>query len=256
MTAVLWHIPVSHFNEKVRWALDYKGVPTERRAPPPGAHMAVALWLTRGRGKTFPVLQVDGRTISDSTAIIAALEELYPEPALYPGDPAERSRALGLEDFFDEELGSHSRLLAFHELRKSDESLQQFTAGILPERLASNPRVLGAAARGGALFTQARYRVGSDAAADEARAKIAAAFDRLEAELAKGSGDYLVGDRFSVADLTAAALFVPVVGPEQGPELPDAPEPYERFRASLRERPGFRWVEEMFARHRVDAVRP
>ena len=27
-TPVLWHIPFSHYSEKVRWALDYKGIAT------------------------------------------------------------------------------------------------------------------------------------------------------------------------------------------------------------------------------------
>jgi hypothetical protein len=39
----LWHIEISHFNEKVRWALAHKGIEHARRAPTPGAHMAVAL---------------------------------------------------------------------------------------------------------------------------------------------------------------------------------------------------------------------
>ena len=66
---VLWHIPVSHYNEKVRWALDYKDVEHERRAPPPPSHMAVSLWLTRGASYTFPVLQLDGHAYGDSTKI-------------------------------------------------------------------------------------------------------------------------------------------------------------------------------------------
>lgn len=69
----------------------------ERRAPMPGYHIGVALLLTRGRHYTFPVLELDGRRIGDSTAIIAALEERYPQPPLYPSDPAERERALELE---------------------------------------------------------------------------------------------------------------------------------------------------------------
>ena len=115
---ILWHIPVSHYSEKARWALAHKRVDHERRAPMPGAHMAIALWLTRGQEKTFPVLQLDGRNIGDSTAIIAALEARWPEEPFYPEDPAERRRALDLEDFFDEEVGPHVRLLGFHELRK------------------------------------------------------------------------------------------------------------------------------------------
>jgi glutathione S-transferase len=45
----LWQIEVSHFSEKARWALDYKGVEHKRSSPLPGAHIAVALWLTRHR---------------------------------------------------------------------------------------------------------------------------------------------------------------------------------------------------------------
>ena len=36
---VLWHIPISHYSEKARWALACKGVEHERRAPLPGAHI-------------------------------------------------------------------------------------------------------------------------------------------------------------------------------------------------------------------------
>src|SRR3712207_2040077 len=102
---VLWHIQIPHYSETARWALAYKGVVHRRHAPPPGAHMAIALWLTRAHQPTFPVLDLDGRRIGDSTAIVAALEERFPEPPLYPSDPEERRRALDLEDYFDEELG-------------------------------------------------------------------------------------------------------------------------------------------------------
>src|SRR6202023_1421161 len=60
---ILWHIEISHYNEKARWALDLKGVGHERRALVPGYHMAVALALTRGRCYTTPILELDGRRI-------------------------------------------------------------------------------------------------------------------------------------------------------------------------------------------------
>ena len=67
------------------------------------------------------MLQIDGRGIGDSTEIIAELEARFPEPPLYPADAEQRRRALELEDFFDEELGPHMRLLAFHELGRDPE---------------------------------------------------------------------------------------------------------------------------------------
>ena len=75
-----------------------------------------------------------------------------------------------------------------------------------------------------------------------------AALDRLDSEL--DGNEYLVGDRFTVADLTAAALFYPLVPPPEGPGSRRPPESFESFREPLRDRPGYRYVEEMFRRHR------
>lgn len=250
MSAVLWHIPISHYNEKARWALDWKGIEHTKRAPTPGAHMAVALWLTRGRHGTFPVLQIDGRTIGDSSAIIAALDEIQPEPRLIPVEPGERARALELEEFFDEELAPHLRLFAFHELRRDPAALARFTRTILPGRLGDSEAVLAGASRFSGLFAQARYRVADEDAAAEARVKIVAALDRLDAELEASGGEHLVGGRFSSADLTAASLFMPLVQPPLGANHLDLPEPVERFREPLRERPGYRWVERTYERFR------
>src|SRR5918992_6145350 len=111
---VLWHLKVSHYNEKARWSLDYKGVPHIRRAVLPGAHRKIARELWGGR--TFPVLVFDGEAIGDSTDIIAALERRHPDPPLYPSDPAARRRALELEDFFDEELGPYVRPLVTNQM--------------------------------------------------------------------------------------------------------------------------------------------
>lgn len=246
----LWQIDVSHYSEKARWALSWKGIEHRRRSPVPGAHMAVALWLTRGAQYTLPVLSIDGQRVGDSTAIVASLEERFPDPPLYPSDVADRQRALELEEFFDEELGPDIRLLAWHELgndRKRFAALMERTA---PGPLAKLGRPAAAYARA---YTGLRFRVRSPQAAERARAKILAALDRLEAEL--GDGEYLVGERFSVADLTAASLFYPLVLPEGGPIPPDQPsaEGFERFREPLKERPGFRWVAETYRRHRRPA---
>jgi len=247
---VLWHIPISHYSEKVRWALEWKGVEHERRAPPPPANMAISLWRTRGAHKTFPLLRLDGRDIADSTAIIAALEERFPNPALYPEDGEERRRALELEEFFDEELGPHIRLLAWHELRRDPERMTEVAVEMMP----GSVRGLGAVRAGtrafASTFVQLRYGVANQGAAEAARGKVLAALDRLERELEASGGEHLAGESFSVADLTAAALFYPLVAPPEGPRLPDPPARYAEFREPLRERPGYRWVERTYARFR------
>src|SRR5207247_1271579 len=97
-----------------------------------GAHMAIALSLTRGRSYTFPVLELDRRAIGDSTAIIAALEQRHPQPPLYPAEPSERRRALELEEWFDEELGPYIRRFAFHELRRDPDRFSSVAAATAP----------------------------------------------------------------------------------------------------------------------------
>jgi glutathione S-transferase len=244
---VLYHIEISHYNEKARWALDYKGVPHIRKAPPPMMHMAWAFVLTRGK-TTFPVLRLDGEAIGDSTRIIEALERRYPEPPLYPGDPAARSRALELEDFFDEELGPYIRRYLFHE------ALEHLPpADFIDGALGSSPRAVKTAMKAtapiGKRMLRLRYGI-NEKDAQAARKKTEEAIDRVETEL-QPSG-YLAGDGFSVADLTAAALLFPLVRPLEAPHMvPEPlPETFMRFREEQSQRTGFKWVEDMYRRHR------
>src|SRR5213083_2510801 len=95
-TPVLWHLEVSHYNEKARWALDYKRVRHVRRAVTPALQELRARRLRAGR--TVPILQLNGHAIGDSTRIIEEIERRWPEPPLYPSDPEERRRALELEE--------------------------------------------------------------------------------------------------------------------------------------------------------------
>lgn len=246
---VLWQIEISHYSEKARWALDYKNVDHVRRTPMPGTHIPIALVLTRGAQPTFPVMQIEGRTIGDSTEIIAALEARYPEPPLYPIDAEERARAIELEEWFDENLGPHTRLLPFYELIQEPDLFAEVAAAAVPGPLGKAKPVVGAYARA---YTSIRWGANSSEDAEVARSGIVAAFDRLEAELEKGEGEFLVGNSLSVADVTAASLFYPLVVPPEGPlpvELPRPPA-FERFRESLSDRRGYRWVEETFRRHR------
>ena len=118
----------------------------------------------------------------------------------------------------------------------------------LPGPLRALPGASAAAGRYASAFVKLRFRVASDQAAADARRRVVTALDRLEDEL--DGGEYLVGDRFTVADLTASALFYPLVLPPEGPQLPDPPAGYESFRAPLADRPGYRWVERMFREHR------
>src|SRR2546423_2363863 len=200
---VLHHLEASHYNEKVRWALDYKGIPHVRKAAIPGRHGKVARELTGGTTATFPVLVENGYAIGDSSRIIAHLEDRYPSPPLYPKDLEERRRALDLEDFFDEELGPYTRLLLIHHALP-DTGL--FLRTFVPD--SHGPRLALARAQFPLMRPRIRRSFGiDDNAVSHALHKVHVAGERFREELQPNG--YLVGDAFSVADLTLASLVAP-----------------------------------------------
>jgi glutathione S-transferase len=243
---LLWHLPISHFSEKVRWAFDWKRVPHRRRVMPPGLHPLGGLVLSRGAAYTMPVLVADGQRVADSTDIIRWLEERFPDRPLYP---AERARALELEDWFDENVGPAARQWGFNSLLSEPEAVHSFALKQTEWALVKvSPEAFAPFAK---LFVAARYSAANEAGVEEARRTLLAALERVEAEL--DGRDYLVGDAFSVADLTVAALLYPLVLPDEGPWQPVRPAQFREFQDSVRDRPAFRWVEGMFQRHRHDS---
>jgi glutathione S-transferase len=243
---VLWHIKISNFNEKARWALDYKGTPHHRRAPLPTAHALIALALTR-RVATFPVLRIDGRAIGDSTRIIAALEDHAPDPPLYPADPVQRRRALELEEFFDENLGHDVRRAVFWHLLREPDFMRARAAELTTPRQG---RVIAATMPAVRAVLSWRYRI-TDRSAAQSLLKIRAAMTLIEDTL--DGREHLVGDRFTVADLTAAALLGPLLGPPQFPtRVPDdaLPEELAAVRTELQALPAGQWVLRSYQRHR------
>jgi glutathione S-transferase len=241
---LLWHLKVSNYNEKARWALDYKRLAHRRNAVMPGLHRRIAKRLYGGR--TFPVLVLDGKVLGDSTAIVAELERRRPDPRLYPENPRERRQALELEEFFDEELGPYSRMLALHHM--SDDA-DVFGGAFAPD-LHPLPRAIARLA-----FPLTRRRLNADFGLDEAGIELAYSKVRAAGERFRelvGERGYLVGDSFTVADLTLAALISPLVAPKEFPypqpqrDHPLLAEP----RRVLAEFGLVEWTREMYARHR------
>jgi glutathione S-transferase len=237
---VLWQYNFSNFNEKVRWALDYKRVAHVRHSLLPGGPRAMAF---SRRGGTLPVLDLDGERIVDSTRIIAALERRYPEPALYPADPAERAEALELEDFFDEQAGHELRRAGFYDWRASPAFVSRLlTTGRGPVTRAVIAALLPAAM----VYARRRYRI-YKADAGRARVKLEAALDRIVA-VRRPSG-YLVGEGFSVADLTAASLLYALAWPAEL-QYPYPQPPEWDAMAPLAEHPATEWIRDIYRRDR------
>jgi len=113
---VLITIPISHYCEKARWALDRAGVTYQERA-----HLQVLHWIpvTRAGGKkTAPVLVWGDRVFADSADIVEeASAKAPPDRSLYPDDPAAAAEIRALESNFDADLGPEGRRWMYNALR-------------------------------------------------------------------------------------------------------------------------------------------
>jgi len=114
---ILVTIPISHFCEKARWALERAGLDyTEKRHIQIVHRFAVK---RAGGGVTAPVLRAAEGVYDQSRAILLYTDEHVP-PArrLYPAEQPNRSEVLALEERFDTVLGPQGRLWLYHDVFK------------------------------------------------------------------------------------------------------------------------------------------
>jgi glutathione S-transferase len=94
----VWRVPFSTNVERVSIALASKGLEAEWIDVPEDDRAQIR----RVSGQELvPVLQHDGRVIVDSTEILRYLEELQPDPPLWPREPARRAEADVFVDWFN-----------------------------------------------------------------------------------------------------------------------------------------------------------
>jgi glutathione S-transferase len=246
MTARLITIPFSHYCEKARWALERCGVAYEEDGHLPLFHYIAN--TRAGAKRTVPVL-IDGDTkLTDSTDIVAWADSKRPG-TLLPADPARRAEALALEDELDRTLGPATRRWAYFQLLPRKDLDHVITRGVPRwQKVAlglTRPIAVGLLKRG----------LKIDAAgAERSRAKIDETFGLLGELLADGRR-YLVGDRFSIADLTFASLTSPVLLPREHPfGLPPPDEFPPAARAQIeawRATPAGKHALRIYADHRT-----
>ncbi len=117
MKARLYVVHGSHPCATVERALKLKGIPYRTVELPPSLHVPIQRVLFGQR--TVPGLRLDGERISGSRAILARLEQLQPEPPLFPTDPAARRRVEEAERWGDETFQPLGRRLLWPALRRN-----------------------------------------------------------------------------------------------------------------------------------------
>jgi glutathione S-transferase len=95
----LYRAPYSTNVERVALALAHKGLEVESVLIDYADRSPVE--LVSGQG-LVPVIEDDGNVVFDSTRILHYLEERYPEPPLFPRDPARRAELELFLEWFNE----------------------------------------------------------------------------------------------------------------------------------------------------------
>jgi glutathione S-transferase len=117
-------LPPSHPCMTVDAALRHKGLEFERVDFQPGPHNEEMERLYGEGNRTVPGLMVDDEPVHGSRAILARLEELVPEPTLFPSDAVREAERWG-----DEELQDLGRRLPWGALHFRPESMGTFAGG-------------------------------------------------------------------------------------------------------------------------------
>jgi glutathione S-transferase len=94
----IWLIPFSTNVERVSLALGHKGVGAEAITVDPEDRSEVV----RVSGQDLvPLADFDGEIVADSPAILRRIEELHPDPALWPLEPSRRAELDVFIDWFN-----------------------------------------------------------------------------------------------------------------------------------------------------------
>jgi glutathione S-transferase len=123
-TLILHALPPSHPCMTAEAALRLKGLDYERIDFQPGAHIEDMQRIYGEGRKTVPGLLVDDEPVHGSRAILARLEDLEPEPSLYPSDEVRKA-----EEWGDVELQDLGRRIPWGALQFRPEALGTFGGG-------------------------------------------------------------------------------------------------------------------------------
>jgi glutathione S-transferase len=206
-------IPASHYCEKARWALTKLKINFVEEAHTPPFHQFVT---SRVGGKSTPVLVTENGPFTDSTDILQYLDSIVPENTkLYPTNPELRKQVEELEELFDSQLGPATRRWGYSYASNDYKTMQRiWTKGIpfieralfpivFAQMRSAVPRIFDITPENVALDKQTINNI----------------FQKVSTLLADGR-PYLMGDNFSAADLTFAALAAPTIQPPEHPIKP------------------------------------
>ena len=210
-------IAFSHYVEKARWALHRFGVPYRDRRVMPFFHLLAVYRVHRGKlGRedvassrfSTPVLRTDdGRILCDSADIVRYVSERFAPPG---HDLYAVPEAAALERRFHDDVGPHTRRVAYATLFDQPELMREIARRNVDGLQATAFMAVYPLVKKGLTQVLEIHPSRVLASIDQARRE----FDAVSTRLRDGR-PFLLGDRFSAADLAFACLAAPAVLPLQ-----------------------------------------
>lgn len=196
----LYQFELSHYVEKVRLILDYKGLAYRKIEVIPGVGQ-LELYQMSGQ-RQVPVLKDGNEVIGDSTAIAKYLDRKYPDRPIIPDDPQQKGLCLLIEEWADESIGPNARKLLLKALSQN----QSFRTALLPDSAPDFVKNLISSVPSEVFgFLGTGVGLGPDAIKTAEKA-IAQDLEALCFMLLDSDRPYLVSDQPTLADFAVAGL--------------------------------------------------
>ncbi len=245
-------IPMSHYCEKARWALERLHLPYYEERHLQLFHYP-RTWWTSG-GPSVPVLLDGNEVIADSTRILQHLDRYAPPgQRLYPEDPGLCTQVMALEDEFDEILGVESRRWVYHHYRHSPvRALQTAAQGAPAYEKWLAPLVYP-------LFQLLINKL-MDPSAEKVTQGLIQVRNIIQRtdRLLEAGHRYLLGNEFTAADLALAAMLAPLVLPRNYgirlPEMHQAPKAAQGDVQYFRDTATGRYVLRLYENERIGSA--
>lgn len=252
---ILITIPISHYCERARWALQICDLHYQEQQ-----HIQCFAWpyaIKAGGRKTVPVLVIPGgKPLTDSSEIVEfAHLNSRSKSSLYPDDKNLIKKVKQLENRFAGELGVEARRLMYWHFFNMGKKMLPFNGAQAPKW----ERATMSFAFPVLTPLLKNYLGVSNESAQKALQTVTKIFDDVAKKLER-NGTFLVGNSFTAADLTFACMSAAVILPNQYgvtlPDLCDISEETATMVKKFRQHPAGQFALKMFSEHHYTSNRP
>jgi glutathione S-transferase len=225
MAYKLYNAPQSTCSQRVRFVLNSKKLPfDEVKLNLLAGDQLKPDYLKLNPNGVVPTLDHDGQIVIDSTVITEYLDEIEPDQSFTPEDPVARARMRALMHFIDEMPAAAVRVPTFN-------------LAFLPNFQKMSRVDFVAMAESKPLRKEFMMTMGQTgfpkAEMDAALARLRRAYERMDAEIEKSGGPWLLGKDISLADVAVMPALVRMddLGMPDWQDLPRVVTWFENIRA-------------------------